>query len=97
MRFYRNLKMAGLIEEELGKLIEREIYVEGALVTITDVFVMPDLLQAKVKLGIIPKAKELEGFLAVESKLPVLRHKLLRKMNVKPMPKLSVEIDKRKE
>lgn len=97
MRFYRNLKMAGLIEEELGKLIEREIYVEGALVTITDVFVTPDLLQAKVKLGIIPKAKELEGFLAVEKRLPALRHALVRKMNVKPMPKLSVEIDKRKE
>lgn len=97
MRPYRNLKMADLIEEELGKLIEREIYVEGALVTITDVFVTPDLLQAKVKLGIIPKAKELEGFLAVEKRLPALRHALVRKMNVKPMPKLSVEIDKRKE
>lgn len=97
MRPYRNLKMAGLIEEELGKLIGQEVYVEGALVTITDVFVTPDLLQAKVKLGIIPKAKELEAFLAVEKRLPTLRHALLRKMNVKPMPKLSVEIDSRKQ
>ncbi len=30
----------------------------------------PDLLQANVRLGIIPKAKELEGFLAVEKRLP---------------------------
>lgn len=89
--------MAGLIEEELGKLIGREVYVEGALVTITDVFVTPDLLQAKVKLGIIPKAKELEAFLAVEKHLPTLRHALLRKMNVKPMPRLSFELDTRKE
>lgn len=97
MRPYRDLKMADLIEEELGKLIKREVYVEGALITITDVFITPDLLQAKVKLGIIPKAKELGAFLVVEKQLPVLRHKLLRKMNVKPMPRLSFELDERKE
>ena len=96
MRPYRNLKMADLIEEELGKLIEREVYVEGALITITDVLITPDLLQAKVKLGIIPKAKELEAFLVVKNQLPALRHALVRKMNVKPMPRLSFEIDKLK-
>jgi len=94
MRPYRNLKMADLIEEELGKLIEREVYVEDVLITVTAVEVSPDLLQATVKLGIIPGAKELEGFLAVERQLPALRHALVRKMNVKPMPKLSVKIDK---
>ncbi|MFH0806227.1 MAG: ribosome-binding factor A [Candidatus Brennerbacteria bacterium] len=97
MRPYRNLKMEDLIEEELGKLITREVYVEGALITITDVFITPDLLQAKVKLGIIPKAKELEGFLTVEKKLPALRHALVRKMNVKPMPRLSFSLDTKKE
>lgn len=97
MRPYRNLKMAELIGKELGTLIERDIYVEGALITVTDVTVTPDLLQAKVKLGIIPKAKELEAFLAIEKRLPAFQHALLRKMNVRPMPKLSVEIDKQKE
>lgn len=97
MRPYRDLKMADLIEEELGKLIEREVYVEGALITITEVLIAPDLLQAKVKLGIIPKAKELEAFLAVEKRLPALRHALVRKMNVKPMPRLSFELDARKD
>jgi ribosome-binding factor A len=96
MRPYRDLKMADLIEEELGKLIEREVYVEGALITITDVHITPDLLQAKVKLGIIPKAKELEAFLVVEKQLPALRHALVRKMNVRPMPRLSFELDSRK-
>jgi ribosome-binding factor A len=95
MRPYRDLKMADLIEEELGKLIEREVFVEGALITVTDVSLTPDLLQARVKLGIIPKAKELEGFFAVEKQLPALRHALLRKMNVKPMPKLKIELDTR--
>lgn len=94
MRPYRNLKMADLIEEELGKLLEREVYVEGALITVTGVEVSPDLLQARIKLGIIPQAKELEGFLAVERKLPSLRHALVRRINVKPMPRISVEIDK---
>ncbi|MBI2278956.1 MAG: ribosome-binding factor A [Candidatus Brennerbacteria bacterium] len=97
MRPYRNLKMEDLIEEELGKLIAREVYVEGALITITDVFITPDLLQARVKLGIIPKAKELEAFLAVEKQLLALRHALVRKINVKPMPRISIEIDKVKQ
>lgn len=93
MRPYRDLKMADLIEEEFGKLIEREVFVEGALITVTGVTVTPDLLQANVRLGIIPKAKELEGFLAVEKRLPALRYALLRKMNVKPMPRVAIELD----
>ena len=97
MRPYRNLKMAELIGKEFGMLLEREIYVENALITVTDVTVTPDLLQAKVKLGIIPKAKELESFLEVERRLPMFQHALLRKMNVRPMPRVAIELDTRKE
>lgn len=96
MRPYRDLKMADLIEEELGKLIEREVFVEGALITVTGVFVTHDLLHAIVKIGIIPEAKELKTFLAVEKQLPALQHALMRKMNVKPMPRLVLEIEKGK-
>lgn len=96
MRPYRNLKMAALIEEELGKLIVREVYVPDTLITITDVMVTHDLLHAIVKIGIIPEAKELETFLAVQKQLPSLQYALMRKMNVRPMPRLMLEIDKKK-
>lgn len=94
MRPYRNVKIASLIEEELSKILAHDFFVEGALVTVTGVEVSKDLLHAKVGLGIIPKAKEAEAFLALRKLLPKLQHQLLKKLNIKPMPHLRLDIDR---
>lgn len=96
MRRYRNLKIASVIEEELGKLLLTEFDFDGALVTITDVFVDTDLLQARVKLGIIPVERGPYVFLEIEKKRKFLQGKLLRKLNIKPMPRLKFEIEEQK-
>ncbi len=87
------MKIAGVIQEELGKLLERDFDFNGALVTIIDVFVDTDLLQARVKLGIIPKEKGPEAFFEIEKRRKELQHELLRKLNIKPMPHLKFEIE----
>lgn len=97
MRRYRNLKISSVIEEELGKLLEREFDFDGALVTIVDVFVDTDLLQACVKLGIIPVEKGPETFFKIEKRKKELQHELLRKLNIKPMPRLRFEISNPQE
>ena len=93
MRPYRNLKIASVIGEELGKLLNREFDFGGALVTVTSVEVGTDLLHARVKLGIIPYEKGPEVFRAIGERRGELQHQLLRKMNIRPMPHLEFAID----
>jgi ribosome-binding factor A len=86
MRPFRNLKMASVIQAELGKLLTRYLDVDGAIVTITRVEIPEDLLQAKVFLSIIPKVKVPEAFREVEVLRGEFQHRLIKKMNVRPMP-----------
>ena len=92
MKTFRNLRVASLIEHELNKLFLQKMEFENALVTITAVEVSGDLLQAKIKLGVIPYEKGPEIFSSLEEKRRELQHLLLKKMNIKPMPRLKFEI-----
>lgn len=93
MRHYRREKISSLIQEELGKIIERDLEFDGAMVTITTVEISDDLAQAKVRFSIFPKEKEPETFQVLEEKRKHLQFKLVRKLNIKPMPTLKFEID----
>lgn len=94
MRPYRDLKIASLIQHELGNILLRDFDFEDAIVTVSDVLVSDDLSEAKIKLSILPYEKEPDSFLLVQKRARELQFKLQRKMNIKPMPKLKFEIDK---
>ena len=86
---YRNLRVANLIQEELGKIILREIeFGKSVLVTITGVEVSKDLSQAKIKLGIFPSASAKEVMDLIEQHRPLLQNLLMKRINIKPMPKI---------
>ena len=67
MRTHRDLRVAELIREELGKMLARDFDFLGALVTILDVEVTRDLLHAKVKLGNNPIERGPEDFFKLKS------------------------------
>ena len=92
MREHRNLKIASLIEKILGRILVRDFNFEGAVVTIVSVEVSPDLLQAKIGLGILPKEKELEVVAKLNESHKYLEHLLLKQMRVRGIPKLLFEI-----
>lgn len=93
MRPFRNLKASSLIQDELGKIFTRDMDFEGALVTIMDVEVDEKLLHATVKLGILPYEKGPGVYLYLMRHAADLHHKLLKKMNIKPMPFLKFVIE----
>lgn len=82
-----------MLTEELGKMLSRDFNFEGALVTVMSIDVDTDLLHARVKLGIIPYEKSLEVFKVISKSASDIRFKLLRKINIKPMPFLKFEIE----
>jgi len=92
MRRYRNLKMADVLEEQLGKILQEDFHVAGALVTIVNVMIDEKLLRADIKLGIIPHEKGPEVFEAVNHARFALRQKLIRLLNVRPVPHLHFSI-----
>lgn len=94
MRTFRSLRLEDLIQQYLGELLIREFDFNGVLVTIREVIVGEDLKTARVKLSFIPFEKELESFIMIDSRKKELQRKLLRKLNVRPMPQLKFEIER---
>ena len=84
---FRNLRVENLIQEELGKIFSKD-FEFGAFVTIADIEVDSKLEEAKVKVSVIPEEKGKEVFDLLEKEKKNLQFKLLRKINIKPMPRL---------
>lgn len=90
---YRNLRVAKLIQEELGKIILREVeFKNSVIVTITEVEVLRDLSQAKVKLGVMPATAAEEMLNLINEYRPLLQNLLMKKINIKPMPRIVFEL-----
>jgi ribosome-binding factor A len=90
---FRQARVGNLIQEELGKIIQREMEFPGALVTITSVEIDKKLDNAKVSMSVIPKNKSAKILEMLDRETPRLQHQLLKKINIKPMPRIKFEID----
>lgn len=98
MKTYRNLRVASLIQEELGKIILREIeFANSVLVTITEVEVLKDMLEAKIKIGVVPESAAKEVIELLDKNRPFLQHLLIKKMNIKPMPRIYFQLEQPKQ
>ncbi|MEK7192332.1 MAG: 30S ribosome-binding factor RbfA [Patescibacteria group bacterium] len=93
MKTFRPERVSDLIIEELNKLIMKEVEVPDTLITITDVEVVKDLSRAVVKVSVYP-TEQSEKVLKILKKLQGhFQYLLLRRMNIRPMPKIAFEAD----
>ncbi len=91
---YRNLRVAKLIQEELGKIMLREVEIPNSvIVTITEVEVPKDLGQAKIRLGVIPETAAAEILNLLNKNQLFLQRLLMKKINIKPMPRIVFELE----
>lgn len=90
---HRPLRVSNLIRDELSNLLLREVETPGALLTITEVIVDSKLDTAKVKVSVLPSEKAAMALSELKSKRGELQHLLNHKLNIKPMPRISFEID----
>ncbi len=89
---YRSERVQSLIQEELGKLLLREVEFP-ALVTITSVGVNKKLDVADVRLSVLPSSMEKKSFTIAKKQEKRLQYLLTKKINIRPMPKIRFEID----
>ena len=93
MRFFRSQRVQSLIQGQLSQIIGRELEFDGALVTIMDVDVDKKMERAKIRVSVIPSATEEAALRELERNAGQLQHALLKKINIKPMPRIMFEID----
>jgi ribosome-binding factor A len=90
---FRQERVGKLIREHLSEMIMRELELP-ALVTITEVEIDKKLDGARVKLSVIP-SNEADNVLAIlKASARHLQYLLLRKINIKPMPRIMFEVDR---
>jgi len=92
MRFFRSERVSKLIREELSKILERELEFE-ALVTVTEVVTDKKMEHAKVLVSVLPETGEADAIKKLGAEAGRLQHELLKKINIKPMPRIYFEVD----
>ena len=93
MKYFRSERVSDLMMEELNKIILREVEIPEALITITDIEVQKDLSQAIVKISVYPSSKYDEVLKILQRNQSHFQYLLVRKMNIRPIPKISFQID----
>jgi ribosome-binding factor A len=93
MRFFRPQRVEKLIREELSKIIARDYYFPGALATITEVQVDKKMDHAKAMISVLPAHAAESVLHALNKDIGQLQHMLLKKINIKPMPRIAFAID----
>ncbi len=89
---FRSERVGKLIREELSKIMLREAEFP-ALVTITQVEVDKNLEGARVNVSVIPASGNDDVLAILNKQAGYFQHLLLRKINIKPMPRIFFAID----
>lgn len=90
---YRKERLSNIMEEELSKLIIRELEFDGALVTLTEVTLSEDADFADVKFSVIPSEKAKEVLKVLEQNAGHLQRLLIRKLCLRSIPYIRFEYD----
>jgi ribosome-binding factor A len=94
MRIHRKERIASLIREELALMLAREMELPEVLPTITEVIIDDDHAHANVRISFFPSEKAEQSLKVVQKELPRFEHMLWKKLGIRPMPHLSVMIDR---
>lgn len=90
---HRPERVANLIREELSKLIVRELEFGGALVTLTTVEVNAKMELAKVGVTVFPSGQAKEVLRTLKRAQGELQYKMVRILNIRPMPRIDFFVD----
>ncbi|MBI2626614.1 MAG: 30S ribosome-binding factor RbfA [Candidatus Nealsonbacteria bacterium] len=78
-----------LIKKELGQIILREVDLpEGVLVTLTRVETLPNLIESKVYISVLPDEKTAEILGTLKKIVYSLQQKLNKRLKMRPIPKI---------
>lgn len=95
---YRHRRVAELIQEELGRLLIRDVQdAASGLLTVTSVDVSPDLLTARVSLSVFGSPEPEAVLERLDRNVGALRKALASRLKLKYNPQLFFVLDKSSE
>lgn len=98
METQRQKKIAGIIQKDMAKVLQRAATdggLKGTLISVSKVYVTSDLSIAKVYVSIFPNDKAAELLLGMKSNEPLIKHELAQrtKNQLRRVPNLNFYID----
>ena len=90
---HRLLRVNELLKRELSTIISRELSFEGALVTVNQVDVTPDLKNAHVYISVLGKDAQTAAMAKLEENRVVLQTALAKSVVLKYTPHLLFHLD----
>lgn len=94
MPSHRREQLSSLIQQELGRIIAKEIeFPQGVLATISSVELSKDFGKAAVWVSVIPEESGGEVLKILEKARGFLRHELGEKLRVRVTPRVGFTID----
>ncbi len=90
---YRKERMASLLRDELARMVAEEIEFKGMFVTVTDVVVEGDLDEAQAKISVLPSDRAEDALKIVRPFEHRFHGFLVRKLNIRPIPRIRFVID----
>jgi ribosome-binding factor A len=93
MSKYREERLNSRIQEELAKIIARDIEIPGALLTLTEVNLTKKLDQATILVSVFPSEKAERVIEVLTKKTGDLRHALIKRIPIRVMPHIIFKID----
>lgn len=94
MTNHRPEKLNSLVQDELSKIIQKEIdFEKGVLVSISKVEVSPDVAHAKIHISVIPEKNERAALEKLRENIYSIQQELNNKLVLKTVPKINFTID----
>src|SRR5436190_18453737 len=90
---HRQLRVNELVKRELSAIVAREISFEGALVSINDVDVTPDMKSAHVFVSVLGSSQRENVINKLEANRTALQAELSKKVVLKYTPHLVFHLD----
>lgn len=88
-------KVNELIKEEVAKVINKDVEVSEALITVTRADTSPDLNQTKVYISVIPEKKAEEAMKELNNQIYDIQQKINKRLNMRPVPRIRFEKEHR--
>ena len=94
MRLRRHEKIESLIQQELSKIVAREVEPPaGTFITLSYVQVSADDTEANIGVSVIPTESTEDVVANMKKRQGWLQRLLNHKMNIKPMPRINFQAD----
>ncbi len=84
-----------LIRSLLAEVVNQQVHLNGAMITIVDVDTSPDLKNSKVMVSVLPDKFYGQALTALRSASPDLRKQITKRLKIKFTPRLLWRIDNR--